>query len=179
MRCQSASSGLRPTNQRNNCCSGAGPAAGVQSGSCRTPARARPARAARAVSMAGILSVQRTEGGIESIEGLIRQLPNPPDGWQECAPRSTRRRTNSRCAPVDLASRMGSCPIFVEVAWFFSKLLRLRSFKPPCHPCVISSGGTVQLLCVSAPRGAQEPSAATGPSQLLQLPRASVSGHEL
>jgi hypothetical protein len=45
------------------------------------------------------------------------------DGWSGSAPRLTRTRTGSRCAPGDLASGLSSWPIFAEVAGFFSKLL--------------------------------------------------------
>ena len=44
------------------------------------------------------------------------------DDWPGSPPRSTRRRTGSGCAPVDLASGLGGCPIFAQ-DWFFSKLL--------------------------------------------------------
>ncbi|WP_457768016.1 class I adenylate-forming enzyme family protein [Cyanobium sp. ULC084] len=44
------------------------------------------------------------------------------DGWPGSAPRSRRRRTGSRCAPVGLASGLGGWPILAR-AWFFSKLL--------------------------------------------------------
>jgi len=54
--------------------------------------------------------IQRTEGGIEPIERLIRQLTDPPQRMAGRNPLLNRdvRRTGSRCAPADLASQMGS-----------------------------------------------------------------------
>jgi len=54
-----------------------------------------------------------------TIKRLIRQLPDPPQrmgGWDPLLNRDV--RTGSHCAPADLASQLGSCPICAEMTGF-------------------------------------------------------------
>ena len=69
-------------------------------------------------------SVKLTEGGIEPLVGLIRQLPRPP---QRVASRNQLLdrhvgEEGGRCTLGGLASELGSWPTFAEVSGFFSKL---------------------------------------------------------
>jgi hypothetical protein len=103
--------------------------------------------------MAGRL--RRTDQG--RLDGAD-QAPGPPmsgsaaeDGWTGSAPRSTRRRTGSRCTPSDFSSGLGSWPISTR-DWFYNKLLGFWSPILSPRPVAVNwvwagSEATLERLC--------------------------------
>ena len=105
----------RPTSGTASC-NGAAPATTAPIRFRRTPAATRPAGVAREELRVGLLRRRAYRRW-----GSIDQGPDPPasgpvaaDGLPGSAPRSTGRRTGSRCTPGDLATGLGSCPIFEQ-----------------------------------------------------------------
>ena len=133
--------GSGPQTNETAGCSGAAPIATAQSESRRTPAATRPAATAQVEPRADLLRRRAHRRW-----GSIDQGPDPPasgyaaaDGPLGSAPQSTRWKTGSRCAPADLASQLGSWPIFAETTGFFSKLLMLDRGAPDHSRQVASS----------------------------------------
>jgi hypothetical protein len=88
-------------------CSAAAPTTAVRNGCRRAPAATRPAAATPMHRWPTFCGVQLTEAGIEPIEGLIRQFPEPPQWMAGRDPLLLRHVGEQGAAALPVTSHLG------------------------------------------------------------------------